>query len=600
MLGPDGTVTQNVEELCASFVALEKWIAFSQTLTYNDTNFSSDDFYECLRVAHFSKEIADTLESIGYRPLPLEKGIMPMKHQRKCFSFMKEREINHLHGIKGGMLRLETGLGKSMVAVAYALMSLRPSYPKEKNRSYPTLIVMPKTIISEWKDAFFAKFFQERVKVMYFHNAFMSSSAMKEMKAKDFLDYDFVVTNYDTISTGYKHLPEKIKERVSAVTRGYVLGHKFKGKLSLFALPWERVICDESQKFSSENTGFYKGLKNIYGEYKWCLTGTPMRNGSDDLRTQLLFLGYKEENPWSTEGLFALGLNKTLLSMSYADAGINLPLKTHSKHFVTPLKQEKVCYEAFLQEATKSLGKKDFGQTLALITTLRQICVAPCLLLSSKKIEVIQRRMKLLKKLKVDMKWLEDENSTSYKGCKVVKVCEIVESIPETDKAIVFSTFSTGINHVSKVWEERNPDKKYLVITGDTKRKGDLIEKFKTNPKIKVLFITFFVGYEGLNLTAANHVVFMDLWWTDACRHQAESRTWRIGQNKRVYVHTIISKDTIEESMGNICDKKGDYSSAILAGKKKRAIKLDRAMAEKLLKREPPKKVLRRTKSGFL
>ncbi len=108
-----------------------------------------------------------------------------------------------------------------------------------------------------------------------------------------------------------------------------------KGTAVIYGTPWERVICDESQKLANPKTMTYKCIMAVYGKYKWCLTGTPIRNYETDIWAQLRFCGYKgveRSHDWNRngQGLIAFkdhNLISAIFTMSYDDAQMSLPKK---------------------------------------------------------------------------------------------------------------------------------------------------------------------------------------------------------------------------------------------------------------------------------
>lgn len=83
------------------------------------------------------------------------------------------------------------------------------------------------------------------------------------------------------------------------------------------------------------------------------------------------------------------------------------------------------------------------------------------------------------------------------------------------------------------------------------------LQKFNHDPKIRVLIMSLKAGGVGLNLQRANHMVILDRWWNPATMDQAIARIHRMTQLKETYIHTVVIKDTIEESlMDNILNKK--------------------------------------------
>jgi SNF2 family DNA or RNA helicase len=97
-----------------------------------------------------------------------------------------------------------------------------------------------------------------------------------------------------------------------------------------------------------------------------------------------------------------------------------------------------------------------------------------------------------------------------------------------------------------------------LILNGNynDKERSDILYTFKTSPDHNIMIINYSIGSEGLNLMEANNVILCENWWCPSVLEQAKHRAFRIGQKKNVKIFNIITKDTIEEKIQKICDKK--------------------------------------------
>ena len=87
-------------------------------------------------------------------------------------------------------------------------------------------------------------------------------------------------------------------------------------------------------------------------------------------------------------------------------------------------------------------------------------------------------------------------------------------------------------------------------------QREELIEKFQTDKDTKVMILSLKAGGTGLNLTSATNVIHYDLWWNPAVEDQATDRTYRIGQDKNVMVHRMITLGTFEEKIDEMLKSK--------------------------------------------
>lgn len=110
----------------------------------------------------------------------------------------------------------------------------------------------------------------------------------------------------------------------------------------------------------------------------------------------------------------------------------------------------------------------------------------------------------------------------------------------------------------------------YLRYDGGTKysERKEILDEFKRGHRKKVLLISLKCGALGLNLMAANHVIFIDLWWNPAIEAQAVDRVHRIGQKKHVHITRIVIRDSVQDRMMEIQREKQDTADFALLGAK--------------------------------
>ena len=107
-----------------------------------------------------------------------------------------------------------------------------------------------------------------------------------------------------------------------------------------------------------------------------------------------------------------------------------------------------------------------------------------------------------------------------------------------------------------------------VAITGNTKNdeRQPIIDKFQSDPNIRVLVITVRTGNVGLNLVEANHVVFNDYSYSPSDMMQAEARIYRLGQTKKAYVHYLTSQGTVDEDVIGVLTTKQNIINGIIDG----------------------------------
>lgn len=583
--------------------------------TLTDVNISNFNLTDLLRGSLYSKYLKNKVAKyLRYKPLPLktyfddnDSKIAIYSHQIKSLDFMRMREsIPSHYGIKGGMMCLDVGLGKSFISLVHSLISpkiVNSTYPK----GYPTLIVCSKTLLLNWKFEI-DKFFLDDVKVLYFHKEYLGN-IIRNMTQEIICDYDFVITTYDVCMKAYTHYVENdiknkmdksIRKSESILHRNRKMSNNpnIKGIGVLYYTPWERVICDESQVFSNPDTKKFKCMMGMYGRYKWCLTGTPIRNYDTDIWTQLRFCGYNKitkKKEWRMYGQYKIiehSLHDCVQRMSYQDAGIVLPNKNIHNISVDLSEKERYCYD-FIEGGTKKVYEKmltgayTFSSILALFTRLRQCSIAPYLMIKDRyeTQETILNNPeidpskdfggvtdKILKDLKMEnpniFNWLKNKKGTSgIKSKKLKKIFQIIEKkIPEDEKVIIFSMFNTVLDLI-RFYLDEDEVFNYVQVDGTVKNKERFsrLESFRKNPNIKILLMNYKVGSEGLTLIEANHIIPVEPWWNSSVIDQAIGRVYRFGQQKEVHVYQIISDFTIENRILEVCEEKDKLKNQFLS-----------------------------------
>jgi SNF2 family DNA or RNA helicase len=156
-----------------------------------------------------------------------------------------------------------------------------------------------------------------------------------------------------------------------------------------------------------------------------------------------------------------------------------------------------------------------------------------------------------------------------------------LEIVAEGHKALVFSQFTSFLALVKPRLEESGIAYEYL--DGKTRDRQAAVERFQGDAGPPVFLISLKAGGQGLNLTAADYVFVLDPWWNPAVEAQAVDRAHRIGQDKRVFALRLIARDTVEEKVLELQQKKRDLADAILNADQGVIAKIGRSELETLL-----------------
>ena len=126
--------------------------------------------------------------------------------------------------------------------------------------------------------------------------------------------------------------------------------------------------------------------------------------------------------------------------------------------------------------------------------------------------------------------------------------------ISENHKVLIFSSYVKHLNLIANHLREKCWN--FTMLTGATKDRQKVINTFQKDENQRVFLISLKAGGIGLNLTAADYVFILDPWWNPASENQAISRAHRIGQDKKVFVYKFLSRNTIEEKIQMLQQKK--------------------------------------------
>ena len=582
------------------------YIIAARSNKITETMLRDIDYTTILRLAYLFPSVGLLVTKLyGIRGVPLRWGVFPNgvpllepykldDHQIKALGWMKEREKltgdPKAFGVRGGILSLTMGLGKTLTALILCLSSAKGRFP--------TLIIASKTVMYEWKASGAEKFFSRNVKVMYMHKDYMGKNVLT-ISRREIMEYDIVVTSYDFIcsagrSTKYHTEGFEMGDDHSLMKGKIFAIHlrsekqadkpKVTGPGIVFCTPWERVICDESQRFVNPDTATYKCIMGVYGKYKWCLSGSPIKNYDTDIWAQLRFCGYTgviRALDWKRAGKNKMTehkLREAVFSMNYVDANIILPPKLEHTIFIELQGREKEVYNYMLgktRDAFDQMMKKlcSFACVLALFTRLRQCAISPYLITAESKREkssgakskADKQALEMIAKMGVGEgslgMWVHNKRLSGMMSTKITMTMDRIKKIPNDEKVLVFSMFVSALDILADACREFLPGFEFLQIDGDVVggERANIIDQFKCDPSIRGLFLTYKVGGEGLNLTEATHCIPLEPWWSPSVCDQAKHRCWRRGQTRPVHVHNIVTKNTIEERVLAIAkQKKGD------------------------------------------
>jgi non-specific serine/threonine protein kinase len=439
----------------------------------------------------------------------------------------------------GACLADDMGLGKTIQVLSLLLVLKARGTP-----SRPHLIVVPASLLGNWRSE--AARFAPALRLRLAH---ASGDGVEAAVAED---ADIVVTTYGTLAK-----TEWIR-----------------------AAAWDTVVLDEAQAIKNPGARQTRAVKMIEARVRLALTGTPVENRAGDLWSLFDFLqpgllGSAAEfrklvtaASGSTGGWAPLRalVSPYILRRLKTDRGVapDLPAKTEQNAECGLTREQAALYQRAVDElrakleSTAGIGRR--GAVLQSLMRLKQICNHPS-------------------------HWLGDGGWETDRSGKLQRLEELVEPIVQRqEKMLLFTQFREAVDPLAATLATLF-GRPGLVLHGGTtvgKRKA-LVDRFQADDALPFLVLSLKAGGTGLNLTAATHVVHFDRWWNPAVEDQATDRAFRIGQQRAVFVHKLVSRGTVEERVDEMIRAKRGLAKELLSGGEDE-VRLTELSDEELLK----------------
>ena len=434
---------------------------------------------------------------------------------------------NWFHFLKkyrfGGCLADDMGLGKTIQTLAL-LQKHKEDTEAELGKS-TSLIIMPTSLIYNWLNE--AKKFAPQLRMMVHTGTFRYKSP------EVFANYDVVITTYG----------------ISRID------------IELFkAYFFDYVILDESQNIKNPSSKSFQAVIQLKSHFKLILSGTPVENSVNDLWTQMSFINpgllgtqqffqndfvapiEKKKDEEKARKLQAL-IKPFVLRRTKEQVATELPPKTENLFYCQMSEEQSSVYEEVKSEYRNELLKSLEDGTFA-----------------KKQIQVLQGLIKLRQianhPIMIDKEYEGDSG-------KFENVIHTLANVLEGGhKVLIFSQFVKQLNIYREYFDvEHIP---YVYLDGSTQNRGDVVRQFQEDEKTRVFLISIKAGGVGLNLTEADYVFILDPWWNPAVEQQAIDRTHRIGQTKNVFIYKFITKDSVEEKILALQQRKLSLSRALI------------------------------------
>jgi len=467
-------------------------------------------------------------------PAPIPAGF---DAQLRVYQRLGAAWLWHLyrHGL-GGILADEMGLGKTLQALA-VLAALKDTTPGV------SLVVCPATLVGNWRRE--AARFTPQLRVFTHH------AENRIARATDFTGFDLIVTSYGTLARDRELFGE---------------------------IEFACLIADEAQHLKNRRTQNAQTLRSLHARGRFLLTGTPLENSLDDLRSlfEVLMPGYIDKVPAGTRGDERQWYDERLraktatyiLRRTKAVVAPELPPKIEQILYCELSPSQSAIYRRVQEESERALidleasGASENSIRLATLTQLlrlRQVCCDPRLLPGA-----------------------QTQNPTD--SAKLDAFRELLaEAVDDGHRLLVFSQFTSLLGLLRTELDTQELTYCYLDGSMPQRARQAEVDRFNNATDIPVFLISLKAGGTGLNLTAADTVVHFDPWWNPAVEAQATDRAHRIGQSRVVTSYKLICTGTVEEKVLQLQESKRALLADVFEASDAASAKLSLADLKSLL-----------------
>ncbi|WP_325057583.1 DEAD/DEAH box helicase [Kribbella sp.] len=418
----------------------------------------------------------------------------------------------------GGCLADDMGLGKTIQVIALHL------HLSGRGRG-PTLVVCPSTLLGTWEREL--EKFAPDVPRRRYHGAGRSLS--------DLAADEVVLTTYGVVRQDHR-----------------VLGEIF----------WGLAVADEAQHAKNPLSRTARSVRTLPAATRLALTGTPVENRLSELWSIL---------DWAAPGLLgplerfrrdvavpveryhdeeatarlARVTRPFLLRRKKSDPGIapELPQKTEHDVVVPLTAEQATLYQAVARETLAKIeeakGIERRGLVLSLLTQLKQVCNHPA-------------------------QFLHEPGPLPRRSGKLAALDELLDVIlAEGESVLIFSQYVEMCRLIESHLAARQVRSLFLHGGIGVRKREQLVEQFQAG-EAQVFLLSLKAGGVGLTLTKATHVVHYDRWWNPAVEDQATDRAYRIGQDRPVQVHRLVTENTLEDRISTILAAKRELADAVI------------------------------------
>ena len=486
---------------------------------YNDianNDMTADDIREIRKYRELYTKLIHTPSIPAYDIPQAYRGSL-RNYQKEGYNwlcFLYKHNIN-------GCLADDMGLGKTIQTLALL------QFLKEKAELGHVLLVVPVTVLPNWEIEF-RRFTTDITTIRH-------AGKNRSYDQQFLLQYDVILLSYHTL-------------RID---------------IDFFCtFEFNYLILDESQNIKNAFTQTFRAIKRIKSGHRLALTGTPVENNTLELWSQMEFL-----NPGLLPGITDFKRNFSVPIEEFADKNASLKLKKIISPVILRRKKEEVitdlpekeilvCYAEMHLTQRKAYNElKNYYQN-EIKNIIRTKGV------KRSRFEIFNAILRMRQ-----MVLFPEIVSSDYRGmesCKFEALKEMLGDIlAEDHKVLIFSQFVSVLQIIRNYLDKMQIQ--YCYMDGTTQKREQEITLFQENIQKKIFLLSLKAGGTGINLTAADYVILFDPWWNPAVEAQAIDRSHRIGQEKKVIAYKMIVRNSIEEKIMNLQNKKAELVNKIIS-----------------------------------
>lgn len=461
-----------------------------------------------------------TEEHVALFPLPDSVQVESLRpYQQKGYEWLRLLSAANA----GGCLADDMGLGKTLQTICYLASRL------EENPLTTHLVVCPSSLLYNWHQEL--KRFAPSLRIKVYHGPQRDRAELKNPEGH------ILITSYGTLRSDV----EEIKQVV-----------------------FDSIIADESHNVKNPSSLTARALYELTARSRFALSGTPIMNNTFDLYGQFSFMlpgmfgsreFFKREyadpidryaEPEKIKALQKLTA-PFILRRTKEQVATDLPEKIESILWCEMGTEQRLAYESIRDQLKSNLfiQIKEQGLEAGKLSVLHGIL----------KLRMACNSSELIK----------DEALFNYDSVKTQVLMDELQNLPAGSKALVFSQFTSMLDLLEKEFVANNMS--FFRLDGSTKvdERQERVNAFNSDETdARVFLLSLKAGNAGLNLTSADYVFLFDPWWNRAVEQQAIDRTHRIGQTRSVFAYRMLCRDSIEERILQLQQRKSKVSEELI------------------------------------